>query len=75
MARGVHDLLPADRSTYDLEVRIRTQEVRDIKEKQTSISKLRTWVEECHTNVGSHKIEHMAPKAPIVLSENYLPNL
>lgn len=46
MARGVQDLLPADRSTYDLEVRIRTQEVRDIKEKQTSISKLRTWVEE-----------------------------
>ncbi|EFZ03863.1 hypothetical protein X797_012316 [Metarhizium robertsii] len=46
MARGVHDLLPADRSTYDLEVRIRTQEVRDIKEKQASISKLRTWVEE-----------------------------
>ncbi|KID83902.1 hypothetical protein MGU_08874 [Metarhizium guizhouense ARSEF 977] len=46
MARGVHDLLPADRSTYDLEVRIRTQEVREIKEKQASISKLRTWVEE-----------------------------
>ncbi|KID80829.1 gag protein [Metarhizium guizhouense ARSEF 977] len=46
MARGVHDLLAADRSTYDLEVRIRTQEARDIKEKQTSLSKLRAWVEE-----------------------------
>jgi hypothetical protein len=46
MARGVRDLLPADRSTYDLEVRIRTQEIRELKEKQTSISKLRTWVEE-----------------------------
>jgi hypothetical protein len=29
----------------------------------------------CHTNVGSHKIEHTAPKGPIVLSENYLPNI
>lgn len=46
MARGVHDLLAADRSTYDLEVRIRTQEAREIKEKQTSLSKLRAWVEE-----------------------------
>lgn len=45
-ARGVYELLPADRSAYDLEVRIRTQELRDFKEKQASISKLRTWIEE-----------------------------
>lgn len=45
-ARGVFELLPADRSAYDLEIRIRTQEFRDFKERQASISKLRTWVEE-----------------------------
>ncbi|KAJ2971917.1 hypothetical protein NQ176_g7456 [Zarea fungicola] len=45
-ARGVYELLPADRSAYDLEVRIRTQEHRDFKEKQASISKLRAWIEE-----------------------------
>ncbi|KJZ67988.1 hypothetical protein HIM_12622 [Hirsutella minnesotensis 3608] len=46
MARGLFDLLPADRSAYELEVRLRAQVVRDIKEKRTAISKLRTWVEE-----------------------------
>lgn len=50
MTRGVYDLLAADRSTYDLEVRIRTQEAREIKEKQTSLSKLCAWVEESISN-------------------------